>query len=72
MRKNGLFLLLSLCIALLTATNAWAAGSAESGMIFGSIAGSIAGTLVMWRNHPLLGIVTAVGALSAIARMLSH
>jgi hypothetical protein len=64
-----------LIFVLLLASNAWAAGGAEMGMIAGAIVGSIVGTLFMWRIHPILGILTAIGAIGALAatgRMLSQ
>ena len=61
-----------LLIFFLMASSAWAANAAETGAIVGSIVGAIVGTIVMFRIHPVLGILTLIGALAAIGRMLGN
>ncbi|MFQ5964741.1 MAG: hypothetical protein ACE5KZ_10695 [Candidatus Scalinduaceae bacterium] len=61
-----------LLIFLLVTSNAWAANGAETGAIVGTIVGAIIGVIVMFRIHPVLGILTLIGALAYIGRMLSN
>lgn len=52
------------------ASNAWAANGVETGVIVGTIVGAIVGVIVTFRIHPVFGILTLIGAISAIGRML--
>lgn len=58
-------------IFLFIASNAWA-GGAEAGMVAGAVGGLIVGTIIMFRIHPILGILTLLGGLAYIGRMLSQ
>jgi len=69
---NGMFLRVTLIVAMffLFTANAWA-GGANTGWIAGSIAGLISATVVMYRIHPFLGILTLFASLVNVARMIS-
>jgi len=59
-RKLNFIITIIALIFILMASNAWAANGAETG------------TIVMFRIHPILGIITLIGAIAAIGRMAGN
>ncbi len=71
-RKLNFIITIIPLIFILMVSNAWAANGAETGAIVGSIVGAILGTIIMFRIHPILGIITLIGAIAAIGKMIGN
>ena len=52
-------------------SEAWGATGTATGYAVGSVFGFIAGTVLMYKIHPILGIITLIAGLANLSRMFS-